>query len=113
MVYGPETEALALAAGKASTKTQRGMRIAALTVRKMRRKRKSSRTPVIRGKTAAPPEAAAEMTEAAAGMTEAAAEMPEAAAASEKPARKKPAQKKTAARKPARKKTPDAPKGDA
>jgi len=101
MVYGPETEALALAAGKASTKTQRGLRIAALTVRKMRRKRRSTRTPVIAGKTAAP--ATAQAPSADPASVEPA--VPAPAAPEKKPAAKKTAAKKATAKKPAAKKT--------
>lgn len=134
MVYGPETEALSLAAGKASTKTQRGMRIAALQVRKLRRRRKKSRTPVIEGKSAAPsasavpvepdtsapekpspekppPEKPKSSQSEAAPQTDTkpskpAAKKPAAKkAAAKKPAARKPAAKKTAARKAAAKKT--------
>jgi len=139
MVYGPETEALALAASKASSKTQRGLRIAALAVRKMRRKRKSSRTPVIQGKTAAPaPVVNADPAPAAetdtlpdapdkkpaakksvakkpaapkAAAKKPAPKTPAKKAAAKKPATKK-AAKKTAAKKPAAKKPEDKPKDD-
>jgi CPA2 family monovalent cation:H+ antiporter-2 len=118
MVYGPETEALALAASKASTNTQRGLRIAALTVRKLRRKRRTSHNPEIKGKTAPlqpqpQPEMAAAPPPHTASET-APATAPETAPATseaEKPAAKKAAVKKTAAKKapvkkPAAKKSP-------
>ena len=40
LVYGPETEALAQAAEKASTKTQRALRITALELRRLRLRRR-------------------------------------------------------------------------